>query len=658
MQKNLLKSWVVGIAVVVLAGCETTVEPEEEPAEDNTSTAPQFLEVMETFPGDHDSEVAEDAVISVKFNNEMDVKTVNSATILLMGQGQKTVPSEVKYDAKTKTATLSPLTPLSFNADYVGHVTHRVRDTAGRHVSGAYQWQFTVRARPMSLHLVTQPADAAVDVNVKTRVVIELHAPVDVDAFDPAAFTLADANGAGVAGVVSLVSAPEGVLIFAPEAELAPATTYTATVAKGVPLKTGEALDENVTWSFTTAAARTVTMQYGDAPVDRANAVAVDADGNIFLAGVTSYTGADGGDISEWVVTKASADGVRMWLKQIPIADGGAVAHSAAVDGAGNVVVAGVVTGAVEGGTSAGATDVLIVKLDGSNGDVAWATQFGTDKDDAAFGIALNTAGDSYVVGATQGVLTGQTSAGRVDGFIALLDVDGNMVWATQYGSSDNDFINGVSIDPAGNVFAAGNTAGSIGTGTNAGFDDIFVSQIDPADGAVLATRLIGTAQVDYAAAITATASGVYVAGSTYGTLGATAFGFEDAVLIALSTDITAAPTWIEQFGGEGFDIVNALASDGADTLALSGTRFDFGSGARAFVQRFDAVSQAVTWSALVEDVATPPEVMSVVGLGVAFDTVSGNVHAAGYTLGSIDGNAVVGEDAYLVSFDVDGAPR
>jgi hypothetical protein len=644
-------------ALVFMTGCETKVEAEDPPPAD-AAAAPAVLEVMETFPEDYDFEVFEDTVVTVTFNKEMDARSINVNTFVLVDQNLRTLPADVRYEARTRTARLTPLVPLAYGSVYTADVTHRVRDKDGRHLNGGYEWIFTTRAQPLSRHLVTQPADQATDVSVKTRVVVELHGSVDTTRFDPAMFTLTDASAAGVPGTVNLISAFDGVLTFTPDAELDPAAVYTARLAQGVPLSGGVTLDEDVVWSFTTAAARTATLQLGDAPVDRAQAVAVDADGNVYTAGMTGYNDERGAPVRELTVIKSSGDGVVRWTQRLGSTESLAEATAIAIDSQGDVVVAGLARGDVEGGKSLGEMDAIVLKLGAADGVVAWVTHVGTDRDDVAHAVALDAADNVYAAGSTQGVLDGQTRVGRADGFVAQLDGDGALVWAVQIGSADNDVLTALDVDPDGRLFAAGNASANVGALRNAGFDDILIAEFDPADGALIGARLIGTLQVDRATAIVADAAGIYVGGYTYGTLGETSYGLEDAVVIAFGGDIAVAPLWIEQFGDKGLDSVRALATDGGEMLTMSGVSFDFAAGSRGIVQKFDTATRLPVWFALIEDSVAAGSTLTVTASGVAVDPATGAAFVVGSTQGPLGNNAVVGEDQFIVSFDADGAAR
>ena len=131
----------------------------------------------------------------------------------------------------------------------------------------------------------------------------------------------------------------------------------------------------------------------------RANDVAIDRTGNVYVAATLDQRE---GDI---VVLKYSAGGAFLWATEPYDGTGGGSpdeAREIAVDGAGNVVVAGqsVVSGA-------GVAGIVVLKYDAANGTMMWAPPGGVfpssgDPDAGAYylgGLALGATGDIYVAG-------------------------------------------------------------------------------------------------------------------------------------------------------------------------------------------------------------------------------------------------------------------
>jgi len=58
-----------------------------------------------------------------------------------------------------------------------------------------------------------------------------------------------------------------------------------------------------------------------------------------------------------------------------------------------------------------------------------WTKQFGTSDYDYSSGVSVDSSGNIYVSGTTRGSLSGNTSAGMSDAFIAKYNSAGNQLW-------------------------------------------------------------------------------------------------------------------------------------------------------------------------------------------------------------------------------------
>ncbi len=157
----------------------------------------------------------------------------------------------------------------------------------------------------------------------------------------------------------------------------------------------------------------------------------------------------------EAFIRKYDANGTELWTRQFAASEH-AIGFGVAVDNSG-VYVSGAVRGVLPGQTSAGSTDAFVRKYDISGNEV-WTRQFGSSLEDD--GIALAADGTAvYVTGDTDGVLSGQTSAGAFDAFIRKYDVSGSRLWTRQFGSSGDDFAFDVKTDSSG-IYVLGTSGG------------------------------------------------------------------------------------------------------------------------------------------------------------------------------------------------------
>lgn len=157
--------------------------------------------------------------------------------------------------------------------------------------------------------------------------------------------------------------------------------------------------------------------------------------------------------------------------------------------------------------TSAGGTDVFIAKLDGS-GNHVWSDSFGSPLDDVAQDLVVNqTDGSVAFTGFFQDRIDfggGElTSAGGNDIFLTKLDADGGHIFSKAYGDAadqrnfdtfKSNTWTSMDIDADGNIFLGGPLVGSANFGASpitspGGKMDAFVAKLDPNGNHIHSTR-------------------------------------------------------------------------------------------------------------------------------------------------------------------------
>lgn len=153
------------------------------------------------------------------------------------------------------------------------------------------------------------------------------------------------------------------------------------------------------------------TAQFGTDFDDEARAVSVGSDGRVAVAGYTrrALDGAHAGGADAFVRVY-ERDGTLAWARQFGTSGQDEV-RGVAIDAAGNVVVAGFTEGSLVG-VGAGGRDAFIRKYD-PNGVVRWTRQFGTVAADTINALAVDApSGEIVVGGTTAGSLQGANGGG------------------------------------------------------------------------------------------------------------------------------------------------------------------------------------------------------------------------------------------------------
>jgi hypothetical protein len=321
---------------------------------------------------------------------------------------------------------------------------------------------------------------------------------------------------------------------------------------------------------------------FGGTSTDHGYGVAVDAQGNVWLTGDTTS--------SRPFISKWSADGALLWSTKITDFPGPHAGFAVTSDTEGNAIVVGVTRGAywTVGGYQTnygGNGDGFVAKLS-PNGAPLWSTYLGGTNYDCAYAVAVDAANNILVTGytASSNWVSGSldnTHNGGDDAFAVKLSPSGAHLWSTYLGGANTDQGYGIATDPAGNVIVAGSTYSSgwvLGGFDNTynGGSDAFVIKLNPAGSHLWATYLGGTNSDGANAVTTDPADNLLVTGSTSSTnwisggFDETYNGGSDAFVFKLSPG--GLPLWSTYLGGTNGDAGRGIACDAAGNVLLTGT--------------------------------------------------------------------------------------
>lgn len=367
-------------------------------------------------------------------------------------------------------------------------------------------------------------------------------------------------------------------------------------------------------------------------------------------------------------------------------------AHGVAVDGAGDVVITGILNGtvAIDGlaYTPNGDRDVLVARF-AANGGVKWVKLLGSAAADDGHGVALDGNGDVYVVGdyngggpagATGNFGTKKLTAKHagLDTFVAKLDgATGNTLWVVSFSGATGtgSLCSTVAVGPGPSVAVGCKMSGGLeyteaggATGTRAaGTQDAWVAELEPTSGRVTGGLLLqGNSSSDPIDSVAFdAANNLYVGGSTkspslVGDVPAFTLpivGLEAAWLIKLTPGAPRTLAWSKAYGAASqYAHLSGVATGPGGSVYVTGNfggTMDSGKGALTSAGVIDQFLLHVDPSngATLHQTSLGGNGVAMIVGGVAVDDVGHPIVASGYTgpgfsLGSTPLPAAAGQSA------------
>ena len=225
-----------------------------------------------------------------------------------------------------------------------------------------------------------------------------------------------------------------------------------------------------------------------------------------------------------------------------------------------------------------------------------WAQKASSEATDYSKALAVDAAGNVYITGYFEGRATfGEkmlTSIASSDIFLVKYDASGKFQWAQQAGGNGYDFGNGISTDPAGNIYITGyfegkaffakkaktpftkKDPGGSKTITSIASSDLFIAKYNQSGSLLWVQQARGSIK-DYGNSISVDASGnIYATRQTPGTA---TFG-AGSVSNPRGTDIfitkfssSGQLQWLQQAGGIGYTHGNGIIVDHSGNVFVTG---------------------------------------------------------------------------------------
>ncbi len=306
--------------------------------------------------------------------------------------------------------------------------------------------------------------------------------------------------------------------------------------------------DAFVTKLSPSGTAITYSTYLGGANNDGGNAIAIDNNGAVYVTGVTTSLDFPlanpiqsainfAGDDNAFVTKINPAGSALVYSTYL----GGTlydVGYSIGVDLSGAAYIAGVTTspdfplvsplqGTPPGGMNS--LDFFVTKINPAGSTLVYSTNLGGSGTESSPGLAIDSTGAVYITGSSSSTdyptaaPLQSANAGGNDIVVSKINPSGSaLVYSTYLGGSRDDYTSAIAIDASGASYVAGisySTDYPLATPIQNlinGYDDAFVTKINPAGSALLYSTYLGGESFENSGDIAVDSSGAaYIAGGT-----------------------------------------------------------------------------------------------------------------------------------------------
>ena len=378
------------------------------------------------------------------------------------------------------------------------------------------------------------------------------------------------------------------------------------------------------------------------------------SEGSLFVAG-TAGSGDFAGGFYVKLDDLSAADPSQFVYENINAFDSEEKANAIAVDSQGNSYVVGKTGGNLDPNQiNTDGADVFLQKFDAA-GQLIFTRMLGSADDASGFAVTVDGSDNVYVAGQTFSLLDSSGFGGGYDAFVTKFDNTGQEEFTRQLAPFADDGAFGLAVDTSDNVFITGFARGSVGGETHNGGSDAYVTKIDSTGSTVFNVQF-GDSGEEVGNAITVDSSGnFYVAGTDDGN------GF---LRKYDGSGSTASLTYDFDLGSLGTDgSVQGVTLDSAGDVLITGSTSNtalattvinaHSGGTDAFVFKVDdqTTTAAETYVTYVGTSGTDK------GLGITIDTSTDDVYISGSTTGELTGETQTGaQDAFVAKISTAGA--